>query len=146
MGMMDTIPRILVVDDDVVLLHALSQTLFRRLKPLVVESVISGSAALARLHDGCYDLVLSDIKMPNMDGLTLLREVKGIDWNIPVILMTGHTDSALVLEAVNLGAADVLSKPLDRERLVVILQRLLTGSVIASVPGSTIGLRNVVLL
>lgn len=143
--MMDTIPRILVVDDDAVLLHALSQTLFHRLKPLVVESVSSGSMALARLHERRYDLLLSDIKMPNMDGLTLLREVKARDRNMPVVLMTGQVHRALALEAANLGAAEVLAKPLDRERLVVTLQRLLKCGVRDGVPGS-IELRNVVLL
>ncbi|WP_447985927.1 response regulator [Nitrospira sp. Nam74] len=69
--MSDKMSRILVVDDDVVLLHALSQTLLHRLEPLIVEFVTSGSAALALLHERPYDLVLSDIKMPHMDGLTL---------------------------------------------------------------------------
>ena len=137
--MRDKMPRILIVDDDVVLLHALSQTLLHRLEPLIVESVTSSPTALARLHERPYDLVLSDIKMRNMDGLTLLREVKGIDRNLPVVLMTGQVHSALAVEAANLGAAEVFSKPLDRARLIVTLQRLLTCRVIEGVPRSSIG-------
>ena len=128
--MQDVLPdvaRILLVDDDPVLLHVLTQTISHRLERVVVESVSSPYSALDQVRRGQYDLVLSDVKMPRMNGLTLLREIKRITPRTLVILMTGYGDGdpTLASEGEKLGAADLLHKPLDRDKLTATLKHLL---------------------
>src|SRR5690349_17491222 len=106
-----TVARILVVDDDPILLHALAETISRRLHA-VVDSATSASTALERLRGARYDVVLSDVKMPEMNGLRLLQEIEKIAPHVPVVLMTGHAHSIVTREALKVGAIAVLEKPL----------------------------------
>ena len=74
-------------------------------------STAVGRAALERLRLGNYDLLIADLKMPGMDGLTLIREAKRLKTDLPVIIITGFSTESSAIEAVNLGVAGYLTKP-----------------------------------
>jgi signal transduction histidine kinase len=114
---------ILVVDDDPALLQALPQTLYLRIKEIKIDTCDSAQKALelARQHD--YDAIISDIKMPGMDGLTLLKELREIRPETPVLLITGHGEHDLAIQALRGGAYDYILKPVDRDTLVAALLR-----------------------
>lgn len=85
----------------------------------------SGAAALEELEHGRYDLVLSDMIMPKMDGVTLLREVRKRHPQMPFVLVTGHGSVESAVSAMKEGANDYLLKPINREELLVVLERQL---------------------
>ncbi len=84
--------QVLLVDDDSMLLQALSHTIALRTSTLEVETVGSAQEALKRLQEQEYDAIVSDIKMPGMDGLALLAYVQDQHPDTPVLLITGHSD------------------------------------------------------
>jgi excisionase family DNA binding protein len=107
-------PRVLVVDDEASIRDLLCKTL--SLAEYYVESAPDGGAALDRLKETShteqrFDLVIADLKMPGMDGLSLIREVKHHKWNVPVIIITGYSSEKSAIDAVNLGVAGYLTKP-----------------------------------
>lgn len=118
-----TISRILVVDDDTSLLTALKSALHLRMDDVLVETVDSGDAALERLEVSEFDVVITDIKMPGMDGLTLLREIRKCDPDLPALLITGHGQHDLAVQALRGGAFDFIQKPIDRDYLIAALGR-----------------------
>ena len=87
--------------------------------------VASGAEALEELEHSRYDLILSDLIMPVMDGLTLLREVRNRHQQLPFILVTGHGSVESAVSAMKEGANDYLLKPLNREELLLVLERQL---------------------
>jgi excisionase family DNA binding protein len=103
--------RVLVVDDEASIRDLLAKTL--ALAEYDVDTAPDGSSALDRLREvrGAYDLMIADLRMPGMDGLTLIREVKHINANIPIIIITGFSTESSAIEAVNLGVAGYLTKP-----------------------------------
>ena len=103
--------RVLVVDDEASIRDLLSKTL--ALADYEVETVPDASAALDRVREkhGGFDLMIADLKMPGMDGLTLIKQVKRIKADLPVIIMTGFSTESSAIEAVNLGVAGYLTKP-----------------------------------
>ncbi|WP_447983983.1 response regulator [Nitrospira sp. Nam74] len=113
--------RILIVDDDPVLLQALTSTVVLRMKSLVVDAVESPTAALQYVRDINYDAIISDVKMPEMDGWALLHEIRKIRSRVPVILMSGHLNISGVMD--QRDAYALLQKPLDRPHLVDTLRR-----------------------
>jgi DNA-binding NtrC family response regulator len=113
---------ILVVDDERSTLDALG-TILRR-EGHVVATATSAQEALARLDEGeALDLILSDVRMPKMDGLALLRHVKRHQAEIVVIMMSGHQDVTAAVEAMKAGAFDYLVKPFGREEVVRTIQK-----------------------
>ena len=104
-----TRPRILVVDDEASIRDLLSKTL--ALAEYDVDVAPDGRSALERLRLYPYDLLIADLKMPGMDGLTVIREAKRYRTNLPVIIITGYSTEASAIEAVNLGVAGYLTKP-----------------------------------
>lgn len=111
----DPAARVLVVDDD----EAILRTLARVLKRLGhnVETAPDGRAAAALLDHGAFDVVLSDVAMPGMNGMELLLAVRRVDLDVPVVLMTGMPDLATATRAVELGALRYLTKPIDADLL-----------------------------
>jgi excisionase family DNA binding protein len=101
--------RVLVVDDESSIRELLQKTL--GLAEYDVDTAPDGRAALERLRLGNYDLLIADLKMPGMDGLTLIREAKRLKADLPVIIITGFSTESSAIEAVNLGVAGYLTKP-----------------------------------
>jgi excisionase family DNA binding protein len=102
-------PRILVVDDEASIRDLLSKTL--ALAEYDVDVAPDGRSALERLRLYPYDLLIADLKMPGMDGLSVIREAKRLKTDLPVIIITGYSTEASAIEAVNLGVAGYLTKP-----------------------------------
>jgi two-component system, NtrC family, C4-dicarboxylate transport response regulator DctD len=112
---------IMVVDDDRYLLMAIDQTL--SLNGYSVTSYTSAPEALEEISENDYAAVITDIKMPAMDGLQFLAHLKAIDKELPVIMITGHGDIALAVTAIKSGAYDFLQKPVDEDVLLACLVR-----------------------
>lgn len=121
---MNTAP-VLLVDDDTMLLHALSQAIELRLSTVEVETVDSAQGALKLLQGREYSTIISDIKMPGMDGFELLAQVQVLYPDIPVMLITGHNDHRAAIRALREGAYDYILKPIDRDDFVAALNRAL---------------------
>jgi excisionase family DNA binding protein len=102
-------PRVLVVDDEASIRELLSKTL--ALAEYEVDTAQDGRAAIERLRLGHYDLLIADLKMPGLDGLSLIREAKRLKADLPVIIITGFSTESSAIEAVNLGVAGYLTKP-----------------------------------
>src|SRR5579883_892676 len=107
------------------LLRALSQTIELRMSMVEVKAVNSAREALDLLREHTYGAVVSDIKMPEMDGLTLLAQVQERHAEIPVLLITGHSDHQLAIRALRGGAYDYILKPIDRDDFIAALYRAL---------------------
>ena len=118
-----TLPRILLVDDDPVLLQVLPETLRLRIPELMIDTCLSGLQALERLKISDYDVVVSDIKMPSLDGLGLLGKIQSGWPNIPIILMTGHGEEELANRGLQAGAFDFVHKPIEREAFIASVRR-----------------------
>ncbi|OLC41705.1 MAG: hypothetical protein AUI64_03355 [Acidobacteria bacterium 13_1_40CM_2_64_6] len=102
-------PRVLVVDDEASIRDLLSKTL--ALAEYDVDVAPDGRSALERMRMYPYDLLIADLKMPGMDGLTVIREAKRYKADLPVIIITGFSTESSAIEAVNLGVAGYLTKP-----------------------------------
>ena len=102
-------PRVLVVDDEASIRDLLSKTL--ALAEYDVDVAPDGRSALERMRMYPYDLLIADLKMPGMDGLTVIREAKRYKGDLPVIIITGFSTESSAIEAVNLGVAGYLTKP-----------------------------------
>ncbi len=115
--------RILIVDDDVALLEALPRALRLRLDGVEIDTVDNASDALQRIISTDYDAIVSDIKMPGMDGLGVLSEIRKLRPKTPTLLITGHGEHDLAVQALRGGAYDFVQKPIDRDYFVASLER-----------------------
>jgi PAS domain S-box-containing protein len=115
--------RVLLVDDDPALLEALPETVRLRLAGVAVDTCDSGVEALRRIDATDYDVIVSDIKMPGMDGLALLAEIRTRRPGTPTVLITGHGERELAVAALRGGAHDLVQKPIDRDYFVASLER-----------------------
>ncbi|WLW60009.1 sigma-54 dependent transcriptional regulator [Achromobacter aegrifaciens] len=109
-------PRAVFIDDDDELLRANAQTL--KLHGIAVDAHASARSALPALTRDFDGVVVSDIRMPDMDGLQLFQRLRDIDPDIPVILITGHGDIATAVQCMRDGAYDFLAKPYAADRLI----------------------------
>jgi excisionase family DNA binding protein len=121
-------PRILVVDDEASIRDLLAKTLGGA--EYDVETARDGLSALERLRaePGRFGLMIADLKMPGMDGLELIREVKQVDPNVAVIIITGYSSESAAIEAVNLGVAGYLTKPFRGSQVVAAAAKALGAS------------------
>jgi excisionase family DNA binding protein len=103
--------RVLVVDDEEGIRDLLSRTL--AMAEYEVDTSADGRAALDRLRamGDEYKLMIADLRMPGMDGLTLIREARQISPTLPIIIITGYSSESSAIEALNLGVAGYLTKP-----------------------------------
>jgi len=116
--------RILVVDDD-----PKSRNILKRLlapTEYEVEIAISGEEAVERLKRSKFNLVLTDLDMPGMDGIELLSHVKSRYPDVPVIIVSGVATEESRNEALEVGAEGLLSKPYTREELLAIISESMT--------------------
>jgi len=107
--------RIVVVDDEQDMRASISQWL--SLSGFTPETYPSAEEALASLGPDFPGIVVTDIRMPGMDGMAFLKRLMGMDATLPVILITGHGDVPMAVEAMRVGAYDFLEKPFDPERM-----------------------------
>src|SRR2546428_11509733 len=114
---------ILIVDDDPALLQALPLVLYLRLDGIEVHTSDSALEALKLIREYNYDAIVSDIRMPGMDGLELLEKIGEVRPDIPTLLITGHGEHNLAVRALRGGAYDFIQKPIDREYFVASLSR-----------------------
>jgi PAS domain S-box-containing protein len=118
-----TAPHVLIVDDDVALLEALPETLRLRIDGIRIDTAASAGDALKQIEATDYDAIVTDIKMPGMDGLALLSEIKARSPKTPTLLITGHGEHDLAVQALRGGAYDFVAKPIDRDYFVASLER-----------------------
>jgi len=107
--------RIVVIDDEQDMRASISQWL--SLSGFDPETYASAEEALTVLGPEFPGIVVTDIRMPGMDGMALLKKLVGMDASLPVILITGHGDVPMAVEAMRLGAYDFLEKPFDPDRM-----------------------------
>ena len=105
---------VLVVDDDPTTLIALPDMLRSRLPDVTITTCDSALTGLEVLHDANYHVLLADLRMPEMDGLTLLREVRHIRQHMPVLIMSGVTEWGLAKRVIEAGAFAYVQKPVER--------------------------------
>ncbi|MCE3288463.1 MAG: response regulator [Caulobacter sp.] len=123
---MATRPAVYVVDDDAAVRDALAFSLATAdLDPRTFDS---GAALLAAmpLAPGC---IVTDVRMPEMSGIDLVRRLRQLDCALPVVVITGHADVPLAIEAMKAGVAEFLEKPFDDDVLIGVVQRLLEEQV-----------------
>ncbi|ANP86567.1 sigma-54-dependent transcriptional regulator [Rhizobium leguminosarum] len=118
---MDTLMPVALIDDDKDLRRATAQTL--ELAGFSVSAYDGAKAALAELPADFAGPVVTDIRMPEIDGLQLFATLQGMDVDLPVILMTGHGDIPMAVQAIQDGAYDFIAKPFAADRLVQSVRR-----------------------
>ncbi len=111
--------RILVVDDEVDVCNIMKQFLSK--KGYEVYTAFNGSSAVSKVKEVKPHVVLLDIRMPDMGGMEVLKEIKEIDQAIGVIMLTGVTDEEEAAKTFELGAYDYITKPVDFEYLQTVL-------------------------
>ena len=111
---------VLLVDDELEFLETLVKRLTKRGLNISVAS--SGEEALAAIREKKFDVSVLDVRMPGMDGIETLREMKRIAPLMEVIMLTGHASVEVAIEGMELGAFDYLMKPMDIDELFYKLQ------------------------
>ena len=116
-------PRVLIVDDERLIRWSLEQTLEKA--GYDVETAESGAAAVAAANQEAPDLVLLDLKLPDSDGIDILRQVRALHPTTQIVIMTAYADVATAVKAMRLGAYDYLPKPIDFDAMMVTLRNAL---------------------
>lgn len=114
---------VLLIEDDPLVMLGAQQAL--QLADIAVIQATNVEAAMQQVARACPSVVLSDVRLPDEDGFEVLRRMQTLDAEVPVILMTGHGDIRMAVEAMRLGAYDFLEKPFSSERLVEVIRRAL---------------------
>ena len=117
--------RILVIDDESVICDACRLVLAE--KGHAVDRCLSGTAGLQAIERGTYDLILLDMKLPDIDGMEILKSVREKGSVPVVIVMTGYSTMSNALQAMKLGAADYLAKPFTDDELVEALEKAIVN-------------------
>jgi DNA-binding NtrC family response regulator len=116
-------PRIAVVDDEEIVCREIARGLSR--EPYTVETFTDAEAALGRLEQVGFELVLCDLRMPRMDGMALLQAVRGLGTETEVIIITAHSSIDSAIEAIRAGAFHYLTKPVKQAELRLLIRRAL---------------------
>lgn len=114
-------PRILVVDDEQAVRDLIAKSLATA--EYDVDTAEDGPSALERLRANEYDLLITDLKMPGMDGLSVIREARRQFAGLPVVIITAYSTEASAIEAINLGVSGYLTKPFKMERVLAVAAR-----------------------
>jgi two-component system response regulator AtoC len=121
--MMGIKPAILIVDDDEVMCRTLSDILGKM--PCEVTTIQRGEDVVHALHEGFFDLILLDMRLPDMHGLDVLKKIREIDRDPCVIMMTAYADVQTAVAAMKAGAYDYINKPFEIEELRLIIRKAL---------------------
>ena len=113
--------RVAIVDDEQDMRQSISQWL--ALSGFTTEIYADGQEALAAIGPDFPGVVITDIRMPNLDGMGLLKRLVALDSTIPVIMITGHGDVPIAVEAMRLGAFDFLEKPFNPEKMMALAEK-----------------------
>lgn len=114
---------LLLVDDDPALLDALWGTMDMRFGHYTLDVCDSGARGLELVKQQHYDTIIVDVNMPNMNGFEFLTEVKQVQPEVPVLMITAHADKTMMARAFEGGAADFIPKPFDRDDIVQAVRR-----------------------
>ena len=114
-------PSILIVDDDEVMQETLSDVLTKR--GYEIFSVGSGNGALSMVRKNLIDLILLDMRLPDINGLEVLKKIKEFDTEILVIMMTAYSDVQTAVSAMKSGAYDYINKPFELEELKLLIEK-----------------------
>ena len=107
---------VILIDDDKDLIQALQQAL--ELEDIQVQCFRNPAKALKKITDDFDGAIITDVRMPEMDGLNLFKKIQMIDPEIPVIVITGHADVPMILSSIKEGVFDFLAKPVSTEQLI----------------------------
>ena len=117
---MSSMPKVYVIDDDAAMRDSLNFLLdAANFEVALFETATNFLEMLPRLDFGC---VVSDVRMPGIDGIELLKRMKSLDSRFPIVIITGHGDVPLAVEAMKLGAVDFLEKPFEDDRLIGMIE------------------------
>ena len=114
-------PKILIVDDELVVIKSAQRVLGG--EGYNVEGALGGREAILKLEQGDYDLVFTDLKMPEVDGITLIRWIKKAKPSIGILIITGYPSQDTMKEAIELGIIDYIPKPFTPSVLLDVTQR-----------------------
>lgn len=120
---MKPIGEIFLIDDEEEILHACNQTF--ELEGYTIRTFSRAEDVLPLIHEDWMGAVITDVKMPGMDGLQLFGEIKKISLDIPVIILTGHGDVPMAMEAMHGGAFDFIEKPTPPDQLLEVAAKAL---------------------
>ncbi|MBW2106325.1 MAG: response regulator [Deltaproteobacteria bacterium] len=115
--------KVLVIDDEQIVLDSVSQILMD--ENYEVDVSLSGREGLDWAIERPYDIVLTDIRMPDIGGMRVLRDIKRIKSSLPVLIITGYATTRSAVQAMKLGAADYIEKPFEPEQLLEAVSRAL---------------------
>lgn len=128
-------PKILLIEDDVPFCLLLEKFLSK--KAYQVVTAYSAEEAKSKIKIQDFDLIITDLRLPNYDGIELMSEFKKTYPNIPVILMTGYSEVSTAVKAIKNGAADYISKPFNPEEVLLVISNALKTPVISQKPQTT---------
>ncbi len=124
--------KILLVEDDPAIAATLSRILLEEGYQIVTET--TGETGLARARDGSFDIVITDLKLPGLSGLQLVRQLHPEQPRLPILMMTAHGTTETAIEAIQSGAFDYVLKPFEMPELLNLVQRAVTASRLMSEP------------
>ncbi|MFC1560209.1 response regulator [Candidatus Margulisiibacteriota bacterium] len=113
--------KILIVDDEISVRTILKQILDR--SEFEADTASDGVEALTKLKDGSFDIVITDINMPNMDGVALLKRIKEEYTGMPVIFITAFGKDKIIIEAMKVGLNDFIEKPFKMDAVIEIVNK-----------------------
>jgi two-component system NtrC family response regulator len=113
--------KILVIDDELVICKGCQLPLSD--KGYLVDICITGKAGIEAIQEGSYDLILLDMRLPDIEGMEILKDIHEIKPGLPVIVMTGYSTVQNAVDSMKLGAFDYLSKPFTDEALMLVVER-----------------------
>lgn len=120
--------KIIIIEDEASIRNVLKNILTEENKNYKIDEAKNGEEGINLLFSKKYDLALCDIKMPNMDGLDVLKKANELDYKVPFIMISGHGDLETAVDCIKHGAYDYISKPPDLNRLLTAVRNGLNKS------------------
>lgn len=125
-------PNILIIDDDIDMCQLLSRFLKRN--GYEVETAVNGTKGLKAFHEGKFDLVLCDFRLGDKEGADVLKEIKQVNQNMPVIIITGYSDIKTAVEVMKHGAYDYITKPLLPDEVLTLVKKAIEDDFVSVAP------------